>query len=53
MPLKPLVKAVGLNPFETNLAATAELIKQARLKSAFIAAIIVQGCKKVRNILNL
>jgi hypothetical protein len=29
MPLKPLVKAAELNTFETNLAATAELIKQA------------------------
>jgi hypothetical protein len=31
-PLKPSVKAVELNTFETNLTATAELIKQARRK---------------------
>ena len=30
MPLKPLVKAVELNTFESNLEATAELNKQAR-----------------------
>ncbi len=30
MPLKPSVKAVELNTFEANIAATAELIKQAR-----------------------
>ena len=30
MPLKPSVKAVELNTFEANIAATADLIKQAR-----------------------